>query len=101
MEVMNKHATQHAIEVMQAFVNGKTIQSKSGAEGWFDNVAPAWNWPSVDYRVKPEPRSAWVAFWTDGEPLFVASEDQYNANKFAWEKNRYTLVKCVEQLSEK
>ena len=50
------------ISVMQAFRDGKAIQSKRNpnynagiSEGdWIDNVAPTWDWVQRDYRVKPD-----------------------------------------------
>lgn len=45
--------TKEKIAVMQAYEDGKTIQFYSYGE-WEDIDVPAWNWASVDYRVKPE-----------------------------------------------
>jgi hypothetical protein len=60
--------TKEKMEVMQAYLEGKTIltipaiathatwrvmEVEHGAE-------PAWNWYASDYRVKPEPKVIWV-----------------------------------------
>lgn len=53
----------HMIAVLQAFKEGKTIQCRyrsNGADDWVDVIGIAqWNWPTFDYRVKPEPRRFW------------------------------------------
>lgn len=53
--------TEEQIEIMQAYVDGKTIQTKSKhrKDGWEDFVAnrnPYWTWETIEYRVKPEPK---------------------------------------------
>lgn len=63
------NTTKEKMEVMQAFLDGKTIQtiprvSPTGTE-WRviavgEGLEPAWNWFASDYRVKPEPRVIWV-----------------------------------------
>lgn len=45
------------IAVMQAFAEGKEIESKyTAANDWKPNSAPSWNWRDFDYRIKPEPK---------------------------------------------
>lgn len=49
--------TKEMIEVMQAFVDGKTIQSRRyNFEEWEDIIycIPTWNWDVFEYRIKPE-----------------------------------------------
>jgi len=42
------------MEVMKAFIEGKTIQCKRvDCNDWYD-CNPAWDWPTFEYRVKPE-----------------------------------------------
>lgn len=61
---MNIEETKKAIEVMQAFVDGKTVQHFSRALGWLDFKdgvnSPSWCWDGVNYRIKPEPKDIWV-----------------------------------------
>ena len=53
--------TKKAIEVMQAFVDGKEIECKySGGDRWAGAPVPSWAWDAFDYRVKPEPRAIWI-----------------------------------------
>lgn len=55
---MTREETKHAISIMQAYVDGKTIQVKTGscvhAEGFEDVEYPDFNW-SRFYRIKEEP----------------------------------------------
>lgn len=49
--------TQEMIAVMQAFVDGKTIEANPVfADEWDTCFEPVWNWNDTDYRVKPEPK---------------------------------------------
>ena len=53
--------TIYRISVMQAFVEGKTVQMAvrktmrygEGEVVWYDCGHPIWDWYSCDYRVKP------------------------------------------------
>lgn len=69
---MNIEETKKAIEVMQAYVDGKEIEVlvKSGTTTDWTNLknfrgAPSWNWISNDYRVKRVPREIWVNEYED------------------------------------
>lgn len=57
----------HMVAVMQAWKEGKTIQSKLRAQGkdhWVDVAFPSWDWATFDYRVKPaEPRRVWLNWY--------------------------------------
>jgi len=54
------------IEVMQAALDGKEIEYRNypydNRHKWtsYDLSTIVWNWPSVDYRIKPEPMELWV-----------------------------------------
>lgn len=53
-----KMATEKMIKVMQAFIEGKTIQYKKVNDNDWDawcNCNPVWDWANYEYRVKPEP----------------------------------------------
>lgn len=55
---MNKEKTRNAIEVMQAYVDGKEIEVLVNGHYWNLNIgdpeSPAWNWKKYDYRIKKE-----------------------------------------------
>jgi hypothetical protein len=58
---MTKEETQRMIEVMQAWLKGKTIQAKiirKGDDEWVDLTSrdqPEWRGNFVRWRIKPEP----------------------------------------------
>ena len=54
---MNIEETKRAIEVMQAFVDGKMTQVSVKNECCWCvmSLTPTWNWMEMDYRIAPEP----------------------------------------------
>lgn len=55
MSEIDTSTTQGKIAVMTASKEGKAIQCRTrGSKGnWMDVSTLAWNWPDVDYRIKP------------------------------------------------
>jgi hypothetical protein len=51
---MNIEQTKEAIRVMQAFVDGKEVQSMYDGK-WASVTVPRWNWDDTQYRIKPTP----------------------------------------------
>lgn len=52
---MTKLETTYAVEVMQAFVDGKTVEVSERHRYQFDKTEdPIWNWTRYDYRISPE-----------------------------------------------
>ena len=55
---MTIEATKEAIKVMQAYVDGKEIESlyKKNESTWFKPLSPLWDFCTHEYRIaKPEP----------------------------------------------
>ena len=54
--------TKEKIAVMQAFVEGKEIQTTTHYSTEWKELTwvPEWDWTSYNYRVKPEPKFAYV-----------------------------------------
>lgn len=55
---MNVTETKKAIEIMQAFVDGKEIQSKNAGTNdstWTESSSPTWRFDLYFYRIKPQP----------------------------------------------
>jgi len=51
---MTREQTKEAIRVMQAFVDGKEVQSVSRTGTfWTSNKSPSWNWADEDFQIKP------------------------------------------------
>ena len=60
---MDQRETAKAIEVMQAFVDGKPVECLErfgGNKRWYPLDNANWNWHGFDYRVKPESREWWI-----------------------------------------
>lgn len=73
---MNIEETKKAIEVMQAFVDGKPCEWKFERRGPWDRVRrPTWNWCENDYRIKPEPKNIWVNEYKDCMAVHESAED--------------------------
>jgi hypothetical protein len=51
---MNIEQTKEAIRIMQAFVDGKEVQSMYDGK-WASVTVPRWNWDDTQYRIKPTP----------------------------------------------
>jgi len=53
---MTREQTIEAIRVMQAYVDGKEVESKHiTSHNWVLDKTPRWNWDNFDYRIKPTP----------------------------------------------
>jgi len=63
-----------ALPIIQAFADGKTIQSTNGSGGWYDLDQPneiyLINHPR-DLRIKPEPREFWLVGGPSNMPWVV------------------------------
>ena len=80
---MNIEDTKKAIEVMQAFVDGKEIQCRSHNHSHWKYANPDWNFTNCEYRVKPEPKEVWINMYPDRAFASVAwaSEDDAKESK--------------------
>src|SRR5690554_7752923 len=92
---MNEEQTLKAIEVMQAYVEGKKIQYYWNAAGrWIDVDPPIWEWASGgEYRVKPvskpsinwdhvRPVYKWLA--TDADGGTYVYKEEPTAGDYKW-----------------
>lgn len=71
--------TEHMIEVMQAYLDGKQIQCSSGPYGWIDIENPLWSWDEVNYRIKPDAQSKSNIEMTDLEGAIRTITREYAA----------------------
>lgn len=54
--------TKQMIEVMQAHMEGKAIESRAkNTETWIPATSPSWDWFNQEYRIKKEPQVMYVA----------------------------------------
>ena len=93
---MNKEEAQKAIEVLQAFIDGRTIEFKEnvGGDQWKTAIACVFNFALNNYRVKPEPREFWFvknANFKNGRFQITTTEPSAN-----WEE----VIKVREVLDE-
>jgi len=51
---VNIEQTKEAIRIMQAYVDGKELQTMYGGV-WCPTNIPRWNWDNTEYRIKPTP----------------------------------------------
>jgi hypothetical protein len=66
--------TEEKIAVMQAYVEGKEIQTLDrSCNEWVTTNDPMWAWNVCDYRVKPKPREWWFVDVYQS-PLFDSRE---------------------------
>jgi len=69
---MSTTNTEQQIAVMQASLQGKTIEFRrrhwvgGKPQTWVVNSDPKWNWESFEYRVQSQPREFWVNVYPDG-----------------------------------
>ena len=73
---MNTEETKKAIEVMQAYVDGKEIQYETDSNDmafigpkikWYELAGePCWSWTKDNYRIKPVPR-VFYGYMRDGK----------------------------------
>ena len=70
---MNIEQTKEAIRVMQAFVDGKEVQSMYDGK-WASVTVPRWSWDDTQYRIKPTPTfRPWTA---DEVPLGMQARNR-------------------------
>jgi hypothetical protein len=91
--------TQEKIKVMQAHVEGKTIEyrylSPFSWNGQWEVVKdPAWNWHSCEYRVKKEPRTFYIVNLCGDLYAFT---DKDKALEFMSHYSSPSLIKVVEK----
>jgi hypothetical protein len=51
---MNIEETKECIRIMQAYVDGKEVESMYRGN-WATTTNPRWNWDDTEYRIKPTP----------------------------------------------
>jgi hypothetical protein len=91
---MNIEQTKEAIKVMQAFVDGKEVQSMYDGK-WASVTVPRWSWDDTQYRIKPTPTirpwtadevplGAWMRIKSDREYRFLISNTESFSGREHW-----------------
>jgi hypothetical protein len=95
---MNKDNAKDFLPLVQALVEGKTLQHDVGDGKWYDCDPCYFNLSPEQYRIKPEPRVVWLNEYACGD--FTTSNihtSETTANTAAT-SNRVRCVKFVECL---
>lgn len=78
-------STKEQIAVMQAYVDGKVIESRQlrlNPGGWHTDNHPLWNWVAMEYRIKPVcPKTVRVPFENASE--FIEAFDKHGHYLYA------------------
>lgn len=70
---MNKDNAAQYLPLVQALAEGKVIQIQDNDGFWYDSgYEPLFNLARDRYRIKPEPRKAWV-WWPPVDSYYVPS----------------------------
>lgn len=73
-------------DVIVAFAEGKTIQSRFGCF-WVDDANPSFNSPQFEFRVKPEPKT---------DTTLMCKVDNINIDKsYAYTITAYININCA------
>lgn len=91
---MTREETKKAIEVMQAYVDGETIELKyKDNEHWNVNADIGWNFVDFEYRVKPEPK---VRPYKNGEE-FINDMMQHGPMLKHILMGHYNSISCIDK----
>lgn len=85
---MNRQQTKALLPIIQAFSEGKTIQSRcitADTSLWWDDDNPTFEVDDFDYRIKPEPK--YRPFANAQECL----EEMKKHVPFGWLKDKYSF----------
>lgn len=91
---MNIEKTKEAIKVMQAYVDGKSIEyTQCGI--WHPTEDPIWNWSYISYRVKRGKTVRYAVINSDGNILTIHKyKDIAEQNQLDYEGSE--LIKLEE-----
>lgn len=75
--------TEEKIKVMQAYVDGKQIQTRAALfkGNWVDvNIEPSWDWALNDYRIKPEVKKPTYRPYKDTEEMIADYKERFKVD---------------------
>jgi hypothetical protein len=98
-EKCNKYmSTKHKIEVMQSFVNGKTILMKSKNQknakwvSFEENQNPIWNWEDYNYKINNEKDILGNVI----RKYYTKEELEYFGKKYVYKTQVYQVIRAKE-----
>lgn len=97
---MTREETIEAIKVMQAWVDGKTIECYDWGWRECDSTHVNWRFPDQLYRIKPKSLEVWhwvsdSDFYRDNYVFRSKAECEYAAKKYEWPSGK--AVRFVAQ----
>lgn len=99
---MEKEKTENLIKIMQAFLEGKTVEERvvflnNRTAGWVKHTGNDWNTTKYEYRIKPKPQ--YRPFKDKNE----CWEEMQKHQPFGWVKlyDCYNLITEVDIYNEK
>jgi hypothetical protein len=99
---MNTDRTKDMIQVMQAFLDGKTIEYKYEQNQWNEIIGsePIWDWGNFDYRVKPEPVTGYMNVYEENKPPCIIgcvwTKKEYAIDNIASQRKFIKTIKIME-----
>lgn len=78
---MNASNAKDYLPLVQALVEGKTVQYRLLGEKWSTGGDVDFSLPPDQYRIKPEPREIWVNRFPDGHEGLTWYETEEAANR--------------------
>lgn len=99
---MNREQAKVLLPFIQAFAEGKEVQTKKGDGSWYSPANLAFDGKPENYRIKPEPRTRYVI--EHGNTLWGTYTDkEYAQRSLDMAKNydeRYALVEYRTVIEE-
>lgn len=95
---MNKFNAKDYLPLVQALVEGKTVQYRLLGEKWSTGGDVDFSLPPDQYRIKPEPREKWFVQYKGGSESGPYG-DKDAAECYALHDHDYTIV-CYREVIE-
>lgn len=95
--------TEEMIEIMKAFIEGKTIQCKRVDYHYWYDCNPCWDWTNYEYRVKPEQEEPTYRPYKDLEEFKQDIVRKYGGSSFEnilETRNIWVKNKCNEFIGQ-
>lgn len=91
---MNSRQAKELLPIIQAFVEGKTIEFRErGCTLWTESISPIFNFANFEYRIKPEPKYRPFA---NTEECW---QEMLRHKPFGWVKYRKAFISLITQVS--
>lgn len=82
------------LAVMTAYKEGKTIEVGYKGSDWEEIDTPSWDWSTLDYRVKPEPKQPTYRPYKDAKE-FIKAQSEHGMYLYFSKNCAYKLVTSI------